>query len=356
MESLASSSSLLRQLHKSREEENNSQEKILLFELAQSYYNEKEFYKAQLTLQDLLALQDKLPYVHYHLALVELQIGNESQALRYLQEELKINPNFREAHELQEKLEEKSRFPFITLTLLVLNILFYLGFTHPLGLVDLLTYTLSPFTSSFWPYITSLFFHVDLLHLGINMVFLLMFGLVVEKYLGAFEFLLIYLVAGIGGAFFQILLSPQLPELFVLGASASLFGILGALVSRNLFFPLRLLGIFKVPAMYFFLIFFLSIEVVTSYLGIFEASANFAHLFGFIIGLFLYAIFHPEAMGAVYLWAMSYLSLFFFIESLTQFFLVGLSLELFLVSLVSLMGVIFTFIITQQRKPLEVAQ
>ena len=62
--------------------------------------------------------------------------------------------------------------------------------------------------------ITSMFLHVDIIHLGLNMLFLLVSGDAVERELGSSRFLVLYLAFGvIAGLFHSYLnstpLSPQ---------------------------------------------------------------------------------------------------------------------------------------------------
>ncbi len=74
---------------------------------------------------------------------------------------------------------------------------------------------------------TSMFLHANLLHVGGNMLYLWIFGNNVEDALGHFKFLLFYLLAGLGAAMAQVLLSPtsQVP---MVGASGAIAGVLAA--------------------------------------------------------------------------------------------------------------------------------
>jgi membrane associated rhomboid family serine protease len=80
---------------------------------------------------------------------------------------------------------------------------------------------------AWWQIITSTFTHVQPLHIGFNMLALYFLGPVLENVLGRSRFLALYLVSGIGGSAAVMLLSD--PHGQTLGASGSIFGLMGAL-------------------------------------------------------------------------------------------------------------------------------
>jgi membrane associated rhomboid family serine protease len=63
------------------------------------------------------------------------------------------------------------------------------------------------------------------IHLGGNLVFLVVFGGIVERALGSVRFLGLYVAAGLGGCAFHCLVSPSSTDALV-GASGALFGLL----------------------------------------------------------------------------------------------------------------------------------
>jgi len=77
----------------------------------------------------------------------------------------------------------------------------------------------------YWQLFTSMFVHVNLLHLILNMVFLLIFGLRAEELFKGREFLFVYLVSGIAGNVLSLLLPIDTVSA---GASGAIFGIFGA--------------------------------------------------------------------------------------------------------------------------------
>ncbi len=74
--------------------------------------------------------------------------------------------------------------------------------------------------------ITSNFLHANLIHLGVNMFSLWQLGPVVLKIFKNYNFLLIYFLTGIGG----VLMSLAFTTSPSVGASTSLFGLIGALL------------------------------------------------------------------------------------------------------------------------------
>lgn len=74
--------------------------------------------------------------------------------------------------------------------------------------------------------ITAIFFHFNLLHIGLNMVMLAIIGPPVERDLGKARFLALYLLAGFGGEVCSYLVSPL--DVLGAGASGAIFGLFGA--------------------------------------------------------------------------------------------------------------------------------
>jgi membrane associated rhomboid family serine protease len=78
-----------------------------------------------------------------------------------------------------------------------------------------------------WRLLTAAFLHIGPVHLAVNMLALLLFGSELERQLGRWRFLGVYLVSALGGA-----VAIQLfgfPGGYVAGASTAIYGLLGAL-------------------------------------------------------------------------------------------------------------------------------
>lgn len=143
--------------------------------------------------------------------------------------------------------------------------------------------------------VTSMFLHANILHLGLNMFFLLLSGDVVERELGNFRFLGLYLACGvIAGLFHSYLNSAS--TIPTIGASGAIFGVLAALA---ILFPfrwlLKLFGFIPIP-MPAILFVFITILTETAYVssGVVENVAHTAHVGGFLAGVFLTLLFIPK--------------------------------------------------------------
>jgi rhomboid protease GluP len=79
----------------------------------------------------------------------------------------------------------------------------------------------------YWQLFTSMFVHLNLLHLLGNLFFLLIFGLRAEEIFSLWEYLTVYFLSGLTGNLLTLLLGPWTVSV---GASGSIFGMFGAVV------------------------------------------------------------------------------------------------------------------------------
>jgi membrane associated rhomboid family serine protease len=79
---------------------------------------------------------------------------------------------------------------------------------------------------AYWQLITSTFTHFEILHIGMNMIGLWIFGAFLERELGRWRFLALYLVSGIVGSVGVYLVAD--PGVAAFGASGSVFGLFAA--------------------------------------------------------------------------------------------------------------------------------
>ena len=80
---------------------------------------------------------------------------------------------------------------------------------------------------AYWQVMTSVFTHVEVLHIGFNMLALYFLGPILEQVLGRARFLAVYLVSGLAGSAAVMWFSA--PNVQTLGASGAIFGLMGAL-------------------------------------------------------------------------------------------------------------------------------
>jgi membrane associated rhomboid family serine protease len=146
--------------------------------------------------------------------------------------------------------------------------------------------------------VTSMFLHVDIWHLGGNMLFLYIFGDNVEDAFGHLRFLVFYLVSGFAAnaAFIGAqLLSSDPTALLVpaVGASGAIAGVLGAYIvmyPKARILTLVLIGwlvIVPLPAI-LFLGFWFVYQLILGMISFAIAEtgiAYWAHIGGFVIGI-----------------------------------------------------------------------
>ncbi len=136
-----------------------------------------------------------------------------------------------------------------------------------------------------WQLITYQFMHGGFFHILMNMFILWMFGIEIENLWGSQKFLIFYLIAGVVGGLFQILLSPVL----VGGLSGPTIGasgaIMGVMVVFGVMFPNRLIFLyFLIPIkVKYFIIVLVLIEIFAVNSG--GNVAHLAHVGGALTGL-----------------------------------------------------------------------
>jgi membrane associated rhomboid family serine protease len=138
----------------------------------------------------------------------------------------------------------------------------------------------------YWRFVTPIFLHANLLHLGLNMLNLAVLGVFLERLVGHIRFLLIYVTTGIVSIIASFYFMPQ--EISV-GASGAIFGLVGAysvfvLMHRRAF---RKGGI---PALLWLII----VIAGNLSIGFFVPNVdNYAHLGGLLSGCLLGWWFTP---------------------------------------------------------------
>jgi rhomboid family protein len=159
------------------------------------------------------------------------------------------------------------------------------------------------------PLFTSMFLHGGWLHVLGNMWFLYIFGDNVEDRVGHAKYIFFYLLCGIGAGLVQTILMPR-SSVPMVGASGAIAGILGAYF---LLFPgsriLTLVPIFifiqlmEIPAVVFLIIWFFFQFIQGTMMRDVTGGgvAWWAHIGGFVIGIFLILFFKkPERRRPYY--------------------------------------------------------
>lgn len=146
----------------------------------------------------------------------------------------------------------------------------------------------------YFNFLSSMFMHGDIMHIGGNMLFLWVFGDNLENLLGHVRYIVFYLLCGLAAALAQIIMSPD-SIIPMLGASGAISGVLGGYI---LMFPKKQVRavlfnmLTTVPA-------FVAIGIWIVYqlvLGYFSSPgtggvAYAAHIGGFVAGVALIKLF-----------------------------------------------------------------
>ena len=120
-----------------------------------------------------------------------------------------------------------SRTP-VTFGILAITVVAYIVAMIPgVDLTNALAYHPLAIYQEPWRLLTVSLTHAGIWHIGFNMLALWMIGRVLEPLIGSGRFLVLYLIATIGGDAAVSLLSPGV---WVVGASGAIFGLMGALV------------------------------------------------------------------------------------------------------------------------------
>lgn len=208
-----------------------------------------------------------------------------------------------------------STFPFITVGIIVLNILIFIWeIISPAGEKAIIysygaiPYSITTFEKAqpvhpFFTLFSSMFLHGGYFHLGGNMLYLWIFGNNIEDRLGHLRFLTFYIFSGIVAAYSHAITEPN-STIPMIGASGAVSGILGAYI---LLFPharvhtLIFLGFFvtiiKIPAL-IVIGFWAIIQLINGLIskGLLNQGgvAWFAHIGGFLIGLLTIKLWLPK--------------------------------------------------------------
>ena len=146
-------------------------------------------------------------------------------------------------------------------------------------------------SGEYWRLFSAMFLHSGLIHLGFNVIGLLIFGQQLERLYGYTRFLVIYILAGLAGSITSYAFNlSSAPHAIGVGASGAVFGILGALTAfflsnRNLLGEMgrqTLVGLLLLAA----------VNLVVGF--IMPGIDNFAHIGGFTGGLLLGMAYSPR--------------------------------------------------------------
>lgn len=189
--------------------------------------------------------------------------------------------------------EEKIKKSFVTIALVVVNLLVYvvmelIGNTEDTSFMMQAGAVWPPYIEKgqYWRLLTATFMHFGFEHILNNMLILACAGPILENALGHLKYVILYLLAGVGGSLLSYLQMVYSGEYAVAaGASGAIFGIIGAL----LWIVIRHKGRYETltgKGLLFMI-------VISLYYGISSGDVdNWGHIgglvMGFLIGIILY--------------------------------------------------------------------
>jgi membrane associated rhomboid family serine protease len=207
--------------------------------------------------------------------------------------------------------------PVVTLSIVAVTALVYVITLIPGGIGDVMRAYLAFYAPALYPdiggrfepwrLVTAALVHANFLHIALNMLTLWLMGRILEPLLGAWRFLVLYVLGAVGGSVAAGLLAFTTP---VVGASGAIFALFGALlvIGRHLGGSIR--GIAILIAINFALPFVLAIvpAITTGSFATALASVQIswqAHLGGLIAGLavgFIYARTRQRRQRTLQIW------------------------------------------------------
>jgi rhomboid protease GluP len=87
-------------------------------------------------------------------------------------------------------------------------------------------YNVSVWNGAYWQLVTSIFVHIDIVHIALNMLFLVIFGLRAEELFSTEEYFTVYMLSGLAGNLLTLFIMPKIT--LSAGASGAIFGMYGA--------------------------------------------------------------------------------------------------------------------------------
>ena len=127
-----------------------------------------------------------------------------------------------------------------------------------------------------WRLATSMFLHIGIVHLVVNMYSLLIIGKQLESFLGKVKFLIVYLGSGILGSLLSVVVHSSISA----GASGAIFGLLGSLLYFGYHYRLYLGTVLKTQV--------IPIIILNLIIGFMVPGIdNFCHIGGLVGGYLL---------------------------------------------------------------------
>lgn len=169
-----------------------------------------------------------------------------------------------------------AKFPFIFLTLVIINIIMFILQLSIPNFTDMLVLNKSALNGEYWRFITAMFAHGGISHIVYNMFALVIFGFILEKVIKSRNFLIVYFISGIIANIISVNFYDS-----SLGASGAIMGIIGCLAVLRPKMGVFAFGI--ILPMFAAAILWILGDVI----GVFypTGTGNIAHLSGVAVGI-----------------------------------------------------------------------
>ena len=132
---------------------------------------------------------------------------------------------------MQEELERGYNLYIVTVLLCVTNVLVYIYSVYSMEdayIFGGINYHMVLEQKEYYRFLTSIYLHADISHIALNMLALVTAGSLVESYLGSFKTVFIYFLSGFGGSVLSLLFHNPEDNVYSIGASGAIFGLLMA--------------------------------------------------------------------------------------------------------------------------------
>ncbi len=198
-----------------------------------------------------------------------------------------------------------SNLPTVTKNIVIINVIVFIAYLVNEDYMIRMFAMFYPESPLFrpWQIVTHMFMHGGFWHIFFNMYTLVIFGSVIERYMGSKKFLVFYFVTGLGAAALHTGVEWLQAQAFIadgnaaairalaltptVGASGAIYGVL---IGYAMLFPDSVLTLIFPPVSLkakWFVIIFAVIELLTGVTGTASGIAHFAHLGGMLFGWLL---------------------------------------------------------------------